>query len=86
MGTLEEKRALLTNIGSNLTLSGKKLLIEASKPFVILENGLRALTGSGGPFEPPGSGFTEGQNKESPSLITQWCTQLDDVRTFFLKQ
>lgn len=84
MGTLEEKRALLANIGSNLTLSGKKLLIEAAKPFVILEDGLRSLDGAGGPFEPPKSGFNEGQNKALTSLTSQWWAQVDDVRTFFL--
>lgn len=84
MGTLEEKRALLANIGSNLTLSGKKLLIEATKPFVILEDGLRSFAGAGGPFEPPQSGFNEGQNNELSATTSQWWAQVDDVRTFFL--
>jgi hypothetical protein len=36
-GTNEQKRVVLQSLGSNLTLSGKKLRIEALKPFVILK-------------------------------------------------
>ena len=75
-GSLEEKRAILENIGSNLSLSGKKLRIEAAKPFVVLEEGLTELRHSVAPFEPPNSGLVDGTSNHSAKHITQWCAQL----------
>ena len=37
-GTATEKRLILSTVGSNLTLSAKKLSIDARKPFLILQN------------------------------------------------
>jgi len=85
-GSLEEKRDILQNVGSNLTLSGKKLLIEAAKPFVILEDGLTVIRGVPEPLEPPNSGFNYGDYRETPALISQWCALVDDVRTLFVNQ
>ncbi|MFA6255087.1 MAG: recombinase family protein [Patescibacteria group bacterium] len=42
-GDLETKKAILTTIGSNLTLKDKKLTIELNKPFSIVENGLSQI-------------------------------------------
>jgi site-specific DNA recombinase len=36
-GTLQEKRLILATVGSNLSLSGKKLSIDAKKPFCALQ-------------------------------------------------
>ena len=84
-GSPEEKRIIFSNIGSNLFLTGRKLIIEALKPFVILENGLRALRPENEPFEPPESGFNQGENGKYSASISQWCGSVDDVRTFFIK-
>ena len=84
-GSPEEKRIIFSNIGSNLSLTGRKLIIEALKPFVILENGLRALRPDNVPFEPPESGFNQGDYQSLSASISQWCGSVDDVRTFFLK-
>ena len=85
-GTPEEKRTILASIGSNLTLTSKKLIIEAAKPFVLLEEGLASLNERFGPLEPPNSGFDKGENEDSKAMISEWCTVVDDVRTFFEKQ
>ena len=37
-GTATEKRLILSTVGSNLTLTAKKLSIDARKPFLILQN------------------------------------------------
>lgn len=84
-GTLDAKRGLLENIGSNSSIYAKKLNIEAKKPFIILENGLRELQALGGPFEPSFSSMITGQNALSPAMISQWQATVNDVRTYFLK-
>jgi hypothetical protein len=42
-GSLSEKRTILGKIGSNLTLKGKKLIINAATPFTFLQNGLPSV-------------------------------------------
>lgn len=84
-GSPEVKRTILANIGSNFSISDRRLSIQAEKPFVILENGLRAIEGDFGPFEPSDSGFNAGQSALSRSMILQWWALVDDVRTYFLK-
>jgi len=58
-GTLQEKRLIVSTVGSNLSLRAKKLSIDAKKPFSLLEK--------------------NGQ-------IRNWCTIVNDVRTFFRKE
>jgi len=55
-GTLQEKRLIVSTVGSNLSLMAKKLSIDAKKPFSVLQK--------------------YGQ-------IRNWCTIVNDVRTFF---
>jgi site-specific DNA recombinase len=55
-GTIQEKRLILATVGSNLSLGGKKLNINAKKPFELLR---------------------------TRSHIPNWCTIVNDVRTFF---
>lgn len=57
-GTLQEKRLIVSTVGSNLLLAGKKLSINAAKPFSVLQK--------------------NGQ-------VRNWCTIVNDVRTFFRK-
>jgi len=42
-GSLSEKRTILGKIGSNLTLKGKKLIINAATPFTFLQNSLPSV-------------------------------------------
>lgn len=85
-GTLEDKRVLLGNIGSNFSISDRKLSIQAEKPFVILENGLTAMQGHSGPFEPSDMGLDKVLFEPSQAQISRWWALVDDVRTYFLKQ
>lgn len=58
-GSTAEKRLILATVGSNFTVIGKKLSIDAHKPFLVLE-----------------------QKRSIPN----WCTTVNDVRTFFQAQ
>ena len=51
-GNFQTKKEMLAAIGSNLILKDKILLIEASKPFLILETSLSSAEGKTGPIEP----------------------------------
>lgn len=84
-GSLDGKRTILTNIGSNFSITDKILSIQAEKPFVILENGLKAILGNSDPFEPSDSGYSKVIFDLSDSMILQWCALVDEVRTYFLE-
>jgi hypothetical protein len=80
-GDPKTKKAILTTMASNLTLMDKKLLIEARKPFFILENLLSPETPVIFPIEPEKTKVAYGQ--KIPSLFLRPCMrgQRDDVRT-----
>jgi DNA invertase Pin-like site-specific DNA recombinase len=80
-GTAEEKRQILMTVGSNLVLTNKILRIDAKKPFVILEEGLKTLRAKTPQFEPPINGSVKPQNRNVPPQNPCWCTLVDDVRT-----
>ena len=52
MAALEDKRSILREIGSNFFLKDKKLLIQAEKPFLILEEGLKGINDGNETLEP----------------------------------
>jgi DNA invertase Pin-like site-specific DNA recombinase len=58
-GTPVEKRLILATLGSNLSLSAKKLNIDAREPFALLRK---------------------------RTQIPNWCTIVNDVRTFFREE
>jgi DNA invertase Pin-like site-specific DNA recombinase len=84
-GDPKTKKAILTTMASNLTLMDKKLLIEARKPFFILENLLSPETPVISPIEPEKSKVAYGQ--KIPSLFLRPCMrgERDDVRTYLQK-
>lgn len=84
-GNLEKKRTVFNSVGSNFSLANKKLSIQAEKPFLILENGLKEIYDLSGPLEPSYSGSNTGENEPSQAQITRWWALVDDVRTYFLK-
>jgi site-specific DNA recombinase len=58
-GSNEEKSQILQVIGSNLTLKDKKLCIQASKTFALIEKVVRAVPQTRGTFEPKNKGRNE---------------------------
>ena len=76
------KKEILTTVQSNLTLKDKKLLFEARKPFLILENAIYPEKPIISPIEPENIVVTQRQNV--PSIFMRPCLlgDLDDVRTY----
>ncbi len=85
-GNNEQKRAILTSVGSNLTLMDKKLSIEAPKPFQIVEESISSLTVGKTWFEPEKNGVTLRKNDAFASENPSGLGGKDDVRTLRRKQ
>ena len=84
-GDPKTKKAILTTMGSNLTLKDKKLLIEARKPFFILGNTLSPEEPLISPFEPEKTKAVYGQIIPSLFLRPYVRGERDDVRTYMRK-
>lgn len=84
-GYLETKRGILKAVGSNFYLKDKKLFIEAKRPFLIIEEGLKVLAPENLGLEPPGNGSLRPRFDLSLSQIRLWWAQVENVRTFFLE-
>jgi hypothetical protein len=82
-GTLEDKKSILHEIGSNFLLRGKKLLIQAEKPFCIIEEGLRTIGSGNVPLEPPQNILPKLNFNHSFAAIQHWLAVVEDVRTFY---
>lgn len=67
-GDAKTKKQILSAVGSNLTLKGKKLFIEATKPFYTLEESLSGPSPQNYRFEPGKSGSTKGRKEPYGSL------------------
>ncbi len=76
-GDPRTKREILATLGSNLTLKDKKLNIQASEPFMIIEQGLQQVPEAKAMFEP--TIFGEGKRKKEPvgSLNPRWLRGWD---------
>jgi len=88
-GSLGDKRSMLQGIqeiGSNFFLRDRKLIIEAEKPLLTLEEGLKAVNGGVKSLEPLKCGSGEPKNGLSSSQILCWHAVIEDVRTFFRKE
>jgi predicted metal-binding protein len=75
------RRTIVLAVGSNLLLKDKKLIIEAKKPFLILQNGFRKVREILGGFEPPTLGFIEPLDSRLAAALAVWCTSVHEVRT-----
>lgn len=51
-GSLEDKKVVLQELGSNLFLKDKKLIIQVQKPLLLIEKGLKKFNGRKYPLEP----------------------------------
>jgi len=84
-GDSKVKKEILDAIGSNLTLKDKKLIIEAKKPFFIIQTSLADGASETGSIEPETTGVTQGHNTALCALCPKRLGDLDDVRTYHRK-
>jgi len=76
------KKEILAAVQSNLILKDKKLLFEAKKPFLILENTIYPEKAVISPIEPEKIVVTHGQKVHSIFMRPYLLGDLDDVRTY----
>jgi hypothetical protein len=82
-GNFQIKKEMLVAIGSNLTLKDKTLLIEALKPFEILEMSLSRCEEEPGPIEPQNMQSTHGSIEDDTPLSPRRLGDLGNVRTSY---
>ena len=80
-GDAKAKKEILMAIGSNLTLAGKKLSIEAKKPFRLIEGLLVGADSEFEPTEPENTGLSQRQEEAFASSCPRVLGDVDDVRT-----
>ena len=68
-GDAQTKKEILATLGSNLQLKDKNLKIEAKKPFLIIEEGLKRLPAKFPRFEPPKFVATQRENALSGASV-----------------
>ncbi|MEW6410922.1 MAG: recombinase family protein [Candidatus Zixiibacteriota bacterium] len=83
-GTIEEKKGVVRDIGSNLILLDKKLLIEAKEPYDIIFNHIESIKPYNIRFEPLIHGLPNGKNPALNEAISKTRGLVDEVRTFYL--
>ena len=84
-GDFGTKKEILMAIGSNLTLKDKILMIEATKPFFLIESSLLLAGDEKGTIEPENSLKLQTQTEQTIPTCVSWCGQGHDVRTNCLK-
>lgn len=75
-GTFEEKQEALSVLGSNLTLSAKKLNVRNKEVFSIITKGLLQARQQNPAFEPRNYQANKDQNSESSSSIQVWAPRV----------
>lgn len=85
-GSIEEKKAVLHEIGSNPVLTDKKLQIQAKEPYDIIFNHVKSIKPYNIRFEPLILGSRKPNNRVLHAVIWQGRGLVDDVRTFFYKK
>ena len=84
-GDPKTKKEILATIGSNLILKDKRLIIEAKKPFFILENTLSPEMPVIWPIEPEITKVTQGRKIPTLFLRPFVGGERDDVRAYLHK-
>lgn len=82
-GTLKEKTEILGALGSNLTITDKKLRVEGLNPFLIIADGTRRVEKLSKKFEPALKPDITGQMAPLEAIRTSWLTDIDAIRTFW---
>ncbi len=72
-GDFATKKEIVATIGSNLTLKDKILIVEARKPFYLLETSLCHAEGQNEPIEPENTVATQGQKEACASSCPSLC-------------
>ena len=85
-GDMQQKREILSTLGSNLTLKDKKLSINAPKPFLVLKDSLPSVPEAKPGFEPKNIRSTKGKREPCSSLNPRWLGVVDSVRTYFQEE
>ncbi|MGE5445215.1 MAG: hypothetical protein ACM3SR_11545 [Ignavibacteriales bacterium] len=85
-GTLEEKRAILSDLGSNLQLKDKKLSISIEKPFSLIEEAAKEIRAIHTGLEPQETLKNKSTLAEIYSQSPKLLRQLDDVRTYIMSR
>ena len=81
-GSLEDKRTILQELGSNLFLKDKIFEIQLKKPFQIIEKGLRVVGGGNDALEPLKTGSFKAKSELSTSGFRSWWTQKESNLLF----
>ncbi len=76
-GPIERRREIVREIGSNLTLTDKKLNIDRLNPFLLIENELSAQRALRDTLEPKKRGANTYQNVLSMEAIQSWRAHQD---------
>ena len=83
LGGLKKQRAIISSIGSNLTLKYKKLFIEKVHPFLLIENELKAQKELLNPLEPKKKLVLKEQNTTNvvsvPNLLPRQGSNLRPI-------
>jgi DNA invertase Pin-like site-specific DNA recombinase len=79
------KKAILASVGSNLTLKGKTLLIQANKPFLILETSLSPQEEGKAQIEPENTIEPQRQKEADASPCPSVLGDLNEARTLYHK-
>jgi len=85
-GSIEEKKAAVRHIGSNLVLTDKNLLIQAKEPFDNIFNHVKSVKPYNVRFEPLIHGLPYGKNPALDEVVSKLRGLVDEVRTFFYKK
>lgn len=76
-GNLEEKKNVLSGLGSNFLLKDKKLDILAHNWLQPIINGYKPLEAEYRALEPHKNGLTKVKTEALTSVITRWCAPRD---------
>ena len=72
-GDFETKKEIVSAIGSNLILKDKILIVEARKPFFLLESSLSHAAAQNDPFEPENTRSAQGSNGAIAATCPSLC-------------
>ena len=80
-GDFQVKKEILSAIGSNLTLTDKKLIFEATKPFLMIQNFVSPHKRKKARIEPKNCGSTEPRSAPFDTNLRTQLRGVKDVRT-----
>ena len=85
-GSLQAKREILSAFGSNPMIDSKILLIRAMEWLVMIKNAYEPLKEKYTRLELDKKPLNKWQNDALLSIRAQWCSTVEDVRTYFIDE